>query len=226
MKHLSTLFIAAALLVGLTGCLREDSENVNQDRIWAHYELFYDGNEDITYARTTFRFGNGLGTKLELTEPSTVSFDGVQMPFRPALGYYETSLAGFVDNGTFVFTDMDGNSFVNDATIRAIEHPMNVPTLVHGQSVAYGWQGDAVASGETVTLIITGGNSGGTQTFTTSAIGATQLVLPMNQVNQLSTGTGDALIERTFAPEVQQATSAGGLIWGRYRAVNVPVTIE
>lgn len=226
MKHALTLFIAAAMITALTGCLREDSENVNQDRIWAHYELFYDGNEDITYARTTFRFGNGLGTRLQLTEPSTILFDGVQIPWRPALGYYETSLPGFVESGTFTFTDMDGNTFTNDASIRTIDHPTVVPTLTHGQSTAYGWEGEAVASGETVTLIVTGGNGGGTQTFTTLAIGATQLVLPMNQVNQLSTGTGDALIERTYAPEVQQATSAGGLIWGRYRPANVPVTIE
>jgi len=64
------------ILVGvfcLTGCLSEESINVEQDRIWTYYELLYDANQDITYAIAQFKFGNGLGTFLKLSELSQVT---------------------------------------------------------------------------------------------------------------------------------------------------------
>lgn len=219
----STLLIALSLL---TGCMREDSENVNQDRIWAHYELFYNANEDITYARATFRFGHALGTKLELTDPSEVSFNGTPIVFRPALAYYERAINGYIPNGTFTFSDIDGNTFTNDVEIREIAHPEEVPPIDRSQAFAYPWVGDQVSSRENVTLVITGGNNGGTETFTTSAIGATELVLPVTQLEKLAPGMGNAVIDRTYSPEIVEATSAGGLITGRYRAVNKEVTLN
>lgn len=218
------LFFATTL--ALTGCLREDSENVNQDRIWGHYELFYDANDDVTYVRATFRFGHALGTKLELTEPSTVKFNGGEITFRPALAMYERSFPGYIPSGTFEFQDMDGNTFINDAEIHPIEQPLEVGPIDRNQAFAYPWEGNEVNTRETVTLTLRGGNNGGAEVFTTSAIGATELTLGVGQLQNLSTGDGTAVLERLYNPSISQATSAGGLVWGRYRAVNKTVVIE
>jgi hypothetical protein len=96
----------ATILLTMTfsaGCMREDSSDVNQDKIYAEYELFYNANEDITYARAVFRFSNALGIKLKLATGSEVRFNGDILTFKPALAYYEKSYAGKVMQG-----DLDG----------------------------------------------------------------------------------------------------------------------
>lgn len=226
MTRLLTISALVVALSLLTGCMREDSENVNQDRIWAHYELFYNANEDITYARATFRFGHAAGTRLELTDPSEVRFNGTPIMFRPALAYYERAINGYIPEGTFDFTDLDGNTYTNDVEIREIAHPADVAPIDRSQAFAYPWDGDAVSSRENVTLVVTGGNNGGTETFTTSAIGATELVLPVTQLEKLAPGNANAVMDRTFTPQISQATSAGGLVTGRYRAVNKGVILD
>lgn len=226
MKPINLIFIALAALPLLTGCLREDSENVNQDRIWAHYEMFYNENEDVTYIRSTFRFGHALGTRLELTEPSGVRFNGSNITWRPLLGYYERSFPGFIDSGTFQFEDMNGNYFNNECEIRTIDQPENLATLSLSQASAYAWVGNPVASREAVTLILTGGNNGGSETFTTAAIGATELVLATNKLGNLAPGQGNAVLERAYTPMIQQGTSVGGLITGRFRASDKTLTLE
>lgn len=226
MTRLLLLSLAGMMAMLFTGCLREDSENVNQDRIWAHYELYYNANEDITYARATFRFGHAAGTRLELTEPSEVRFNGTPIPFRPALAYYERAINGYIPEGTFDFTDIDGNTYTNDAEIREVHHPEEITTISLSQASAYPWVGDAVSSRENVTLIITSSDNVNAETFSTSAIGATELVLPLTQLEKLTPGVGNAVMDRRYTPEISQATSAGGAITGRYRAVNQSVTLE
>jgi hypothetical protein len=142
------------------------------------------------------------------------------------LGYYERSFPGFIDFGTFRFDDMNGTSYVNEAEIRVIDHPETVEPIDRAQAAAYSWDGAPVSLRETVTLILSGGNNGGNETFVTGAIGATELVLGNNQLLELAPGNGQAIIERNYAPEIQEATSAGGLVWGRYRAVNKTVVLE
>ena len=68
MKNL--LVILSLLTISLFSCNREESNTVEQDRIFTEYELFYNANEDKTYARATFKFSNVFGTKLELSQPS------------------------------------------------------------------------------------------------------------------------------------------------------------
>lgn len=226
MKSLSLFVLAATMLSILSGCMREDSDTVDQDRIWANYELYYNGNEDKTYLRATFRFGHAFGTKLELIEPSEVRFNGEVLPFRPALAMYERSFPGVIESGTFTFEDINGNVYNNDVELRSIAHPEELPVIDRTQALAYPWDGGSVQQRETVNLSIEGGNGGGTETFNTSAIGATELVLGVSQLQNLSTGLGTVTIERVFAPTVQQSTDAGALITGRYRAADRTVTIE
>lgn len=70
-------------------CKRESSGDVNQKRIFTQYELFYNENEDITYARAWFRFGHETGTLLELSSPSIVTFEGDKLSFNGVLASRE-----------------------------------------------------------------------------------------------------------------------------------------
>lgn len=219
------LFIAFSAML-FTGCAREDSDSVDQDNIWASYELFYDGNEDQTFVRATFRFGHVLGTKLELITPSEVRFNGEVIPFRPALAIYERSFPGVIESGTFTFEDINGVAYNNDVELRAIEQPVDLPVIDRSTAFVYPWEGGEVLQRETVNLFLTGGNGGGSESFNMSAIGATEMVLGVSKLQNLAAGEGNATLERVYLPAVQEATSAGALITGRYRASDREVIFE
>lgn len=225
MKRFSFILLAFAL-ISLSSCLREDSENVNQDRIWGHYELFYDANEDITYARATFRFGGITGTKLELTDPSEVRFNGDALPFREGLAYYEEDYAGFIQTGTFEFEDLDGNQYVNDVEIRTIDFPQTFGPIDQTAAYELVWDGSALTDFEIVSVWLNGINEGDSQLFLEEGEGSTNIILNQNDLEQLPVGTADAWIERSYRPLIDQATDVGGMLTGRYRGLQRSVEIE
>jgi hypothetical protein len=225
MKLSAYLIIAISLLTLLTGCLREDSENVNQDRIWTSYELYYDGEEDVTYARATFRFGLLTGTKLQLTEPSEVRFNGTPLAFKSGKAYYEDDFAGFVNSGTFEFTDLNGNVYVNDVAITSIAFPQNWGPLSHSSAYELFWDGLSLETYETASLTINGATGGSNQIFLENDNFATSIILPANQISNLGTGTTSGYLERISTPGIQEATNAGGMISGRYRTGNSGIEV-
>ncbi|MEM7038725.1 MAG: hypothetical protein AAF570_17190 [Bacteroidota bacterium] len=211
-------FVAAMLLS--TGCNREDSDSVDQDKIHVTYELFYNQNEDKTYARATFQFSNALGTKLELVNNAEVSFEGDVLAFKQGLAYYEKEYAGFVNTGTFTYMDLDGNTFQNTVTINEIAYPAGLDSLARDAAYELIWQGDALAADEDVIVTINGVLEGDVQSFSTNADGATSIILDRDKLEQLGEGEGTVWMDRRNMPEIQQGTSAGGILLGRYRPTN------
>ena len=100
-KYKLRLPLLLAFVLILSACAREESVNVNQDSIFVEYRLVYDGNQDKTFARATFRFGGATGTLLELSDPATITFDGEVLTWNPLLAYYEKEYAGVVNGGLF-----------------------------------------------------------------------------------------------------------------------------
>ena len=84
MKYSSILFYASLTLFAailFMACPIEDSADVNQDKIYTDYEVFYNSNTDKTQVLARFRFGGATGTLLELNEPAEVYFDEDKPPF-------------------------------------------------------------------------------------------------------------------------------------------------
>ena len=201
------------------GCERETADSVNQDKIYTEYELFYNANEDKTYARATFKFSNALGTKLELVETAEVAFNNDVLAWQPALAYYEKSYAGYVDSGSFMYTDLDGNTFQNDVAIKLIEHPA-VDTISRDSALEWVWGGDALGTGDDVTVVINGVLEGDAQTFYTNDEGASSIIFEKNKLEQLGEGESTIWMDRRAYPGLDEGTSAGGFVVGRYRAIN------
>lgn len=223
---LSFYLIVSLVAIFTTGCLREDSENVNQDKIWAAYELFYDGSSDITHARVTFRFGHLAGTKLQLTEPSEVRFNGDPLDFKSGLAYYEQDYAGFVNEGSFEFTDLNGNVYINDITIHTVDFPSTWGSLQHGSSFELIWEGSELSPNESMSLTINGATGGSDQIFIENDNFATSMILSASQISDLGVGASIAYLDRIYTPGIQDATNAGGMITGKYRTTNSGVNIS
>ena len=225
-QTLLNLLLIAFYFMASTGCLRESSEDVNQDKIHTEYELYYDANADKTYARAIFKFGNIVGTLLELSDSSQVSFNGQVLTFKQALSYYEREFPGFVQSGTFVWIDTEGNTFSNIININPIGYPSNLDTVSRNQNFELVWTGSALADKENVTLTVNGENEADLQIFFQDDLNSQSIILDKNKLQNLGAGPGKMYLDRRYMPPLQQKTSAGGLLTGRYRPDNKSIVLN
>lgn len=215
--------VAFTILSGLLfSCQKPaDSKDVKQDKIYAEYELFYDKNSDKTYASAAFKFNDALGTPLTLSSPSEIKFNGDVIPFDPIFNYYRKEYAGQINSGTFNFKDADGTVYSNNVNLAKVITNPTIDTIKRVGSYTYAWIGDSVTANEIVGLTI--GNNANTlnfQVFTQNAVNSKNIVLPLNQLNQLPVGSSYCILDRTTQKNATNVTSAGGLIRGKYRALN------
>lgn len=228
----TTLFPTIAALIAvffITSCNREDSVSVDQDKIWVYYRLVYDADDDITYARATFRFSNATGTKLELVPEASIQFNGDNLNWNNAVAYYEKQYAGFQTSGNFEYVDADGNSSTNSVTLPAsIGFPSDLDTLSIGSSYELFWVGNALANNERVDLTLSGDNTTGTlHIFSHSGSGENSIILSLNKLQNLGIGTTTMFMDRVFSTNTLSGTSAGGLIETKYKANdNTNVVVE
>ncbi|UYZ64784.1 hypothetical protein [Hymenobacter weizhouensis] len=227
-RLLTALLLSLAAAPVLTSCQAEDSENVNQDRIYTEYSLVYDRAEDKTYARAAFKFGNAAGTALQLTGPATVTVDGDALAFVPLLNYYEKQYAGQRAQATFTYKDVAGTSFVNTVSgLLPAEFPTSFTNLSKTSAYTLTWDGQPLRTPEILDVILDGpGQSDPLQYFQTTVPGATSLILEANKISQVLSGEGKAFMNRTQILPLQQGSSAGGSRIGRYQALPRTVQIQ
>ncbi len=228
MKTIKSIILSVSLfLVLLIGsCAREESIDVNQDKIHAAYELFYNANEDKTYARATFKFSNALGTNLQLTSPSEVRFNGDILTFKSALAYYEKEYAGLIDSGTFKWTDTNGDVYENTITFKDINYPANLDTINRNAAYELFWVGDSLTANEKVVLTANGVLEGDAQIFYQDNLNAKSIIMALNQLQLMGQGQGTLWMDRLYEPALVQKTSAGGTITGHYRPINKSVYLN
>jgi hypothetical protein len=214
------------VLGSFTSCIREDSDSVDQDKIFTEYELFYNANEDKTYARATFKFSNVFGTKLELSEMSEIKFNGEPLTFNAFLAYYEKEYAGFVDTGTFRWTDLDGNIFTNSISVKPLSYGDGITTISRDASFDLSWSGDPLGEDENVTVVVNGENELDAKTFITNDLGTQSIILDRDKLQGVGAGPGTIFLDWRYIPLLNERTSAGGLITGRYRPLNLNVVFE
>jgi hypothetical protein len=225
MKNFFYLLFAGIIL--LSSCASEPSSDVNQDSIYVRYVLEYNANTDITYARAQFRFGNATGTILELTAPAVIKFNGDELVWNSTLAYYEKEYAGLISTGSFSYTDLDNNTFNNTAAIPAATTiPSSLTTISNAAAYDFIWTGPALGTDENIWLHFDGYNTtGSAQTFTSYIDNATSIILPLNQLQSLGTGTTTIYMDRNIETAPLQATGKGGVVVGRYKATNKTITI-
>ena len=210
----------------LTACEVEDSADVNQERIYADYEVFYNSNTDKTWVIARFRFGGPTGTLLELNAPASVSFDGDVLEFNPLFGGHFTELAGQVNQGTFSYTNTNEETFVNSLpAYETIAFPEELDSLSKSSAFDLAWDGTALGANQRVGLFIGSWAFGDDALFLQTEDNATSLVLGTDQLSNLPLGPSNLFMDRSTEVDITEGTSEGGKIRGKYRAPNKAVTI-
>ncbi|MCB9190341.1 MAG: hypothetical protein H6603_06340 [Flavobacteriales bacterium] len=213
----TTLFIL--FVVGLASCKKEVTVNVDQDKIFTHYQLSYDENSNTTTAKATFRFNNQDGTRLQLSEPSTVTADSQTMEWSEENGNYTKEFSGLVPTVLFQWVDLDGNSFSNTAEIRDIDYPVTLPDYSYADSVNYfQWEGAALDSFESASITFYGTNQA--RVFAVDSIAATTITIDSVRLSQVDSGEVLLVLKKLYSPDLVEGTSKGGLIQGSYQPTN------
>ena len=203
----------------------ESSASVDQDRIYVIYELFYNQNTDITKARATFRFGNVIGTPLYLATGSEVSCDGQLMSkLLDVFTIYEVEFAGKKDSASFKWIDTDAKEFANKVYMTEIAYVDTIDEIPNDAAFEFFWDGDALADGENVALLIDAvGNA--SQLFGETKTGSTSIILEKTKLEKLPEGQATLFFDKKHEIDLQEATSAGGTIFSKYRPTNKTVEI-
>lgn len=226
MKKYNFLLLLAVILI-IFSCKREDSDTVDQDKVFTQYILEYNSNQDVTYARAHFQFSNATGTKLELVSPAEVEADGDAMPFKQAFAYYEKDYVGVKSNVDFSYTDTEENNFNNSVEmISNIDFPIGIDTLSRTSSFELSWNGDAVQEGEVVTVTINGSGENDALVFTQTGVGATSVMLTQNKLNGLGLENATFHIKRVKNKTATDVTSASGRNIARYLGNQMTVYIK
>lgn len=222
---LSFAFLGLSVLI--SSCAKEDSVDVNQDKIYTDYEVFYNKNTDKTWVIAKFRFGGATGTILELTDGAKVTFDGTPLPYISWTGGHFKEYAGRLTTGTFVYTDVDGSVFTNSIpSVDTLAFDPAFDTIDKAVANTLTWQGSALATDEHVGVFV-GSNWvwGEDALFLQTANGATDLVMGVTQLADLAVGPATAYMDRVNAVNVAEGTSEGGRIRAKYRATNQAIEV-
>ncbi|MDA3820100.1 MAG: hypothetical protein PF590_06560 [Candidatus Delongbacteria bacterium] len=207
-------------LIYLSSCNREDSIDVNQDRIYTLYEMNYDANAEKTIAKATFRMGGAYDSKIKLSDGSSVEFNGSELSFNGIYAYYTSEFAEWIDSGEFVFEDMDGNEYTNPVEMLYAEFPEELDTIVQGEPFQFYWDGDPLTVNEEIILTVDGPLDKDTKSFYVSEEGAEYIELSSTETATLSKGASILALERKYETESVDAPSVGGKIISEYKAAS------
>jgi hypothetical protein len=217
------LFAAAVLFMA---CPIEDSSDVNQDKIYTDYEVFYNSNTDKSIVLAKFRFGGATGTLLELTEPAEVYFNEDKLPFQRLNGGHYKEYAGRITEGTFSYTNIDSVTYTNELPDgEEIDFPEDLDSLSRSESYTFEWQGTPLKENQSVGVFVGSWTWGQDALFFQNNLGATNIVMGIDKLGNLPLGGSTWYLDRSTQEQLTEGTGEGGFIRTRYRARNIEVMV-
>ncbi|NNE55670.1 MAG: hypothetical protein HKN32_06595, partial [Flavobacteriales bacterium] len=76
--------------------MKETEPDVGQDSIFTSYRVDYDALNDETTAVAWFNFGDGFGSRIELSDEAEVTFNGQAMNWKTLSAHYSFTTPGLV----------------------------------------------------------------------------------------------------------------------------------
>lgn len=222
-------FLGGLVVLALNSCSKEDSSDVNQDKIWTEYVVYYDQNDDKTHAVARFRFGNPTGTLLELVDSTgaNVNFNGTSMPYSIFWSGHHLEFAGNITTGTFQYTNTEGTVFTNSIPSGAdtIAFPTAFDTIVKSQAETFSWVGNPLSANQDVGIYVGTWAWDNDALFYTNAVGASSLIMGVQAKSGLTPGQATVYMLRRVENTSIDGTSKGGLIRYSYRPVDKTVVV-
>jgi hypothetical protein len=222
-KKITILFLLSMYFIS---CTIEDSSDVNQQKIYADYDLRYDANSDKTRVVARFRFGGATGTLLQLTGDAQVLFKGDKLPFQTVFGGHTKEYAGEISTGSFEYTNTEFDVVINEIpTYESIGFPDDLSEVSKSGSYELSWKGKPLSVDQRAAVFIGSWTWGQDALFIEDGDGTTSVILGKDKLAQVATGNTTFYLERTTATDIGQGTPEGGRIRSSYRGINKSVEV-
>lgn len=226
MKKRITLQIILMSILFLPSCKREESVNIDQNRIYSSYDYTYDANANKSSMTATFRVDNSGGQKIELSYPSRVHFNEEGLAWKNAMGYYSLKRSGNLNGGSFSFVDTDSKEFKNQVSgLNSVEIPFGLNGISKSGNFFLPWDGAPLVSGETIRVTISGADQSGSKTWTITNPGTSHVILDQFKLNGLIVGTANIQIEREVSSFLTEVGLAGGRVSAQYKSRKIAINI-
>lgn len=224
-----TMVTIAVLMLLSSGCRKaKESEEVNQLWIYTNYEMKYESATDLTTVKANFRKTTALGRQIKLTGGSNVRFNNQLIPeitnSLTNVTYYELQIPGFVQQGTFTWTDADGRVYNNHAVMRTADVPTDLNNIPAGSDYEFFWWGESIANDDRVQLHFNV-NGGPNKTYTQETYPSESIVIPQSDLDEAAPGTAQLALERRHRPELTEKTLSGGRLTIEYFSLVKSVSV-
>lgn len=214
------------LLTALVACKKYNIEEPNPESFYAEYELFYNANTNKTVALAKFRVAGPTGNPVELKTPAYVTFNDDMLVYNSTYNCLGFEYTGKVASGTFVYKNSNNAVYTNTTPVMdSVKHPQTVATIHKSAPYTYTWNGNPLAANERVSLFFGSWYWMSESQFTTSGLGATNIVLSTDQLGAIYSNIYTTYLERKKNEPVQEAGYYGGVIRMRYIPQNALVNV-
>lgn len=228
-KRLNLKILVVLLLTLFSGifaaCQKDRIANINQDKIYIDYQLYYNEDNQITTVSVLFKKKDNNGSLLKLSSKSKISFNDDVLPYNSELSCYQKEINGKIETGTFTWIDSNGKHYVNTIALSPIEI-INPDTVYKSSDYSLQWQGSSLNTGETIYFILNGKSGGVPQLLSLDGVGKNTLVITKETWSALNVGELEVIAERIKVSDPQQKTQAGGVMTAKYRAATVKAFIK
>lgn len=228
MNHSFSIFPFLVLLVSgfiFSSCLGDIKNDIDPDNVQAYYIMEYNYETDTTTVSTYFLYYDSY-YQLDSDEEITFNGSGLTEYSSQGVTSYYKEFAGMIDTGTFEFSNFDGDTFTNTVEQTndiSPKFPLDI-TVTNGGTVK--WIGDPLKEGQTITLFIRSIENGSVFREELTTKGATQFSFGKAKLPDYINGDVEVAMFRTQSYELDEQTTAGGVISAIYVSGLYTVNIE
>lgn len=216
-------FWSLVIIFTFIGCKSRDKDgNRNDDPqyIFLDYQVTGSEEEDSITILLHFRNGDIEGEAFRLDKPSEVKLDGESLNYDSSkmTGYYyekRKSLGSFTGDHKIIFTDVIGNTRLENFSF----HPfylVSPPNEIHfSDSLALQFEG--LDKEDYLLVLMTDTSFPGRGINRVDTIRNGKLVIPPDELKQLTPGPVQIMFTREFEKSLENATKSGGRLLITYR---------
>ncbi|MBL0056035.1 MAG: hypothetical protein IPP31_07510 [Chitinophagaceae bacterium] len=231
MKLKTVLPFLSIILFTCPGCSSNEigeSRDVNQDKIYFDYHIYYLEGDAEAEMSFTYRFAGINGTTLVLSEPSQVELDGQRLKVdSTSMGgaFYRTYVPVQKLHGPheIIFTDINGKKIRNQFSISPFKL-ITIPTSVSiRDSLQIGYESMPLGPDDHIT--INSENTDSSFSYWVSGPGNGPLVIPASELQRQKEGFISFDAKLVLELPLSQSTPEGGRIRIRYSLKPVKIKL-
>lgn len=229
-KHVLSFIVSLAVLT-LSACGDSGSsasKEADQDKIYQNFQITYFASNNTTEYRATFTKSNGRGSRLSLSDPSSITVNGQRMSTDEGDAVYSfKSLGRPQAQVEFLWVDVNGKTYRNDIDQISVGFVDAAGAISKSTTAKIAWSGNSpseVGSSDRVSVRLRSlVDSQYVERFADE--GAAVVAFDSDSLKSLKLGSAEMRLRRETTRSLADTTEAGGQVTISYEAETRKVQI-